>query len=76
MKKGIYLLMGVMFFAASLSAQSIQNKIDKAVKSPDREKNAAKADLRLVDKKKITTDTTITTTATTPDKPKKKKRKS
>ena len=75
MKKFIYLLMGSMFLAVSLSAQSIQDKIDKAAKSPDREKNAAKADLRLVDKKKIT-DSTVVTNATTPDKPKKKKRKS
>ena len=75
MKKFIYLLMGSIFLAGSLSAQSIQDKIDKAAKSPDREKNAAKADLRLVDKKKIA-DSTVATNATTPEKPKKKKRKS
>jgi len=60
MKKSFYLLIAGLLFALAASSQTddkmkqaIKDKIDKAIKDPAREKNSAKADLRIFEKKVI-----------------------
>ena len=60
MKKSIYMLVTAILFGVGANSQTnddkkkaIRDKIDKAVKHPDREKNSAKADARIFDKKTI-----------------------
>lgn len=73
MKKTFYFLCCAFLLAGSASAQSVKENIDKAIKHPDREKNAAHADRQLIDKKKIS-DSTTPVASTTPTKKQKKKK--
>ena len=58
MKKSFYMLVAGLLLAMAANSQSnddmkkaIRDKIDKAVKDPAREKNSAKADVRIFEKK-------------------------
>jgi PBP1b-binding outer membrane lipoprotein LpoB len=53
MKRYVALMAIALFISAAASSQDVKKNIEKAAKHPDREKNAAKADLRLVNKKNI-----------------------
>lgn len=53
MKKLMGLLCGAILISGSLSAQTTKDKIDKAIKDPKRDENAAKADVLIFDNKKI-----------------------
>ena len=53
MKKLMGILWVAILISGSLAAQTTKDKIDKAIKDPKREENAAKADLQIFNNKKI-----------------------
>jgi len=74
MKKIMGLLWGAILITGSLSAQTTKDKIDKAIKDPKREENAAKADALIFDNKKISdTGSAVINQSTAPKKNAKKK---
>ncbi len=79
MKTKTVLILAMNFFSLSLLAQNTGQKIDKAIKDPKREKNAAKADV-YIQKKVITSqqsygDSTQLQNVIKPPELKKKKKK-
>ena len=76
MKKIMGLLWGALLISGSLAAQTTKDKIDKAIKDPKREENAAKADVLIFDNKKISdTGSAIINQSTAPKNSAKKKSK-
>jgi len=76
MNKNVYL----MVLATSLSvvsfAQTVKENVDKAARQPARNENAAKADVRLHDKKVITDTSSLKPDQQVQSNNKKKKKKS
>jgi hypothetical protein len=77
MKKIMGFLCGAILISGSLAAQTTKNKIDKAIKDPKREENAAKADVQIFNNKKIsdTSAAVINESAATKKSAKKKTKK-
>ena len=76
MKKIMGLLCGALIISGTLSAQTTKDKIDKAVKDPKREENAAKADVQIFNNKKISdTNSATINQNVAPKKSTKKKSK-
>jgi len=74
MKKVMGLICGALLISGSLSAQTTKDKIDKAIKDPKREENAAKADVLIFDNKKISDTGSAVINQTTPPKKSAKKK--
>jgi hypothetical protein len=74
MNKKIFLLAIVTSLSMASFAQTINENIDKAAKNPSTKENAAKADVRLHDKKIITDSSSIKFQKTSAIDKKKKKR--
>ena len=75
MKKIMGLFCGALLISGSLAAQTM-DKIDKAIKDPKREENAAKADVQLFNDKKISdTGSAVINQSVAPKKSTKKKTK-
>jgi len=76
MKKIMGLLWGALLISGSLVAQTTKDKIEKAIKDPKREENAAKADVQIFNNKKINdSDTAVINESAAPKKSAKKKTK-
>ncbi|HEY6437328.1 MAG TPA: hypothetical protein VIY47_12120 [Ignavibacteriaceae bacterium] len=76
MKKLMGILCTTILISSSLVAQTTKDKIDKAIKDPKREENAAKADVLIFDNKKISdTGSAVINQSTSPKKTAKKKSK-
>jgi hypothetical protein len=76
MKKTMTLIWGALLISGSLSAQTTKDKIDRAVKDPKREENAAKADVQIFNNKKISdTSFAVINQSAAPAKSAKKKTK-
>ena len=74
--KSFIFFLAMNLFSLGLLAQTTQQKIDKAIKDPKREENAAKADIYIHDKKKITDSVQLQSGARPEAVIKKKKKKS
>jgi hypothetical protein len=74
--KTLIFFLAMNLFSFSLSAQSKEQKIEKAMKDPKREKNAAKADVYIQNKKVISDSTQIQNGIKSEAITKKKKKKS
>ena len=76
MKKIMGLIWSALLISGSLAAQTTKDKIDKAIKDPKREENAAKADVQIFNNKQITdTGVAVTNQSAAPKKSAKKKTK-
>jgi hypothetical protein len=76
MKKIMGLFCGALLISGALAAQTTKDKIDKAIKDPKREENAAKADVQLFNDKKISdTGSAVINQSVAPKKTTKKKTK-
>jgi len=74
--KTLIFFLAMNLFSFSLSAQSKEQKIEKAMKDPKREENAAKADVYIQNKKVISDSTQIQNGIKSEAVTKKKKKKS
>jgi hypothetical protein len=76
MKKKINLFALSTFLSMASLAQTVQQNIDKAAKDPSTKENAAKADVRLHDKKTIADSASLATSQEASAISKRKKTKS
>ena len=77
MNKGIGILIAIMSFSVlSVLAQKVPGRIEQAAKDPKRAENAAKADVYILDKRRISDKEVQNTQAATAPSRKKKQKKS
>ena len=76
MNKKVFLMALATSLSVVCSAQTVKENVDKAARQPARNENAAKADVRLHDKKVITDTSSLKPDQQVQSNNKKKKKKS